>query len=992
MGIRLDIAGGINTSQSPDQMTAGYPYLQNVRRILKTRTSARPPIGANLLGGTLPASVTSLVRMNDPYMGGPGYVLISGAAGKMYVGTTEVATGMTQVPNSYLPYRPSASPEPWCYVGNPSLSVTLENPSYAAYGAVAGMIKARSDGTTYKTGIMEPQTAPVVTVPSGSGPNWVTYRYVYRASKIGALSNPSPESAPQIVPQSSVQGSQNAASGSTVNPNVTLNATQYEGNSNQIRTKGGVNPGTLTDYIIIKNFGLSVPAGVTIDGVQVSINWLGQYAGTGIAANFALYYQGAILGEVKSPGIINQQTTTTATQGDGSDSWGSIITPTIANDTTFGFGVQILTQESGGSDRSFINSFTITVYYTNLSSTGTCTASLDPQVDTIDVYRQTPGLSNFTYVLSVPNSSPSFSDNLSDLTIASNPILQYDNFEPFPSIDLPRSGTCTVGATGAITQTGGDLFNIRWLPGTVVLIGGQAFQLYNRPSDTTHMLVYSVVTASTGFISFGYPATGSGVSWSIATPELANEPSPAIWGPTPDNAGSFYFGLDPNNPGDLLWSKGNNFDSAPDTNRLYVTSPSEMLMNGTVTAMLSTVFSTDRFWLIYPNFSDAVASVTGTLGPQWVLVQSASTRGLYMRYAIGALGNLVAFRAKDGIFISYGGGPEQSITDQIYNLFPHSGQVPASVVIGGNTIWPPDDTKPNAQTIAIIPDYIFYNYQDVNGTQRTLVYDMEAKGWSVDVYNPLVNYHSWAVGQINQTLVGCVDGTIRAFDSTASETSNAVIMTRSENLGSTRVVKRLSGVFLRAIAASAVTLAFYANRIQTAITGFSPSTAGTGSSETDYLTDFTSATNTDLKDLACQFTWPVGSGNVLSEWQPDWTTLPQTIIGWHTGLQAYGQRGWMHIEWMDFSYSSTATVNIVATLDTGQTFTISLPSTSGAQAKSFNLPPALKFKLVGWTANSTQPFTLFADSCECRIAVWGIGTLTVKPFSGAGFGVQDAST
>jgi hypothetical protein len=394
----------------------------------------------------------------------------------------------------------------------------------------------------------------------------------------------------------------------------------------------------------------------------------------------------------------------------------------------------------------------------------------------------TPSLDNFTYAGSTPNTSVGFSDTQSDLAIAGNPILSFENYEPFPSIDLPRSGICTVGANGAVTSTGGtDVFNVRWLPGNLINIAGIVYTLYNRPTSTTALIAVTTTTSDTGFLTYGYPPTGTVLPWNITVPTLAAEPSPVIWGPTPDNAGSFYFGLDPNNQGDLLWSMGNNFDSAPDTNRLYVTSPNEPLMNGTVTSELSTVFSTDRFWLIYPNFADAVATVTGTLGSQWTLVQSASTRGLYMRYAIDALGSLIGWRAKDGIYVSQGGGPEQDISGPIYNLFPHSGQVPASVTIGSNTVYPPDDTKPNSQTIRMVPGYIFYNYQDTTSTPRTLVYDMEAKGWSVDVYNPTVNYHAWAAGDVYQILTGCSDGTVRQFDSTATETATAVIATPCRN-------------------------------------------------------------------------------------------------------------------------------------------------------------------------------------------------------------------
>lgn len=984
------------TVQPPDLLKPSqYAFLQNTRKLLGGRMTARPPLGAGLQDTIVGASITSVTRLNDPYNFPPGYVYVVGAAGGMYVNASEIATGLSGNPISFLPYRPPASPQPWLYSADSSLSVTIPAYTTSGYGNVSGMLKLRSDGTCYKVGVKEPQAAPGITVGTGSGPNWVTYRYTYRSSITGATSNPSPESVPQIQPQSSTSANQNAASGSTVNPNVTLNSGQYEGNSNQIRTAGGVAPGTLTDYIIIKNFGLSVPAGVNIDGVQISVNWLGQYAGTGVISNMALFYQGSILGQVKSPGIQNSQSVTTATQGGGSDPWGAIITPTITNDTTFGFGVQILTEESGGSDRSFINSFTITVYYTTVSNTGTCTSSTDPQVDTIDIYRQTPGLDNFTYVLSVPNSSPSFTDALADLVIANNPILSFQNYEPFPSIDLPRSGTCSSDGAGNITSTGGpDVFNERWLPGTTILIAGVAYILYNRPSSTTALIAYTTITTDTGFISFGYPPAGTGLSWQIAEPDLAAQPSPVIWGPTPDNAGSFYFGLDPLNPGDLLWSLGNNFDSAPDTNRMYVTSPSEPLQNGTVTSELSTVFSTERFWLIYPNFSDAVAAVTGTLGQQWSLVQSAATRGLYMRYAIAALGSMIGFRAKDGIFISQGGGPEQEISGQIYNLFPHGeSEAPSPVVIGSDTVYPPDDTKPNAQTIAIVPGYLFYDYQDTNGNPRTLVYDMEAKGWNVDVTSPVANCHALAVGA-NQILLGCVDGTVRAFDTAGSETGTAVVSTGSQNGGSPRTTKRIGGVFLRALAASAITAQFWANRYEAQITGFTG--GGTAATEADYLYDFTSATGADVLDLACRFSFALGSGDWLKEWQPDWTEIPEQIVAWRTGMLSYGLPGWLHVPWIRFAYQSTTQVNLTITTDQGASVTLAIPSSAGKPAKYFTWVPALsgadsmKFRMMEWTADAGgTPWINFGKDHEVAIKPWGsTGPYQIiKPFR-----QQDGST
>ena len=203
----FQLQGGINTLLPPDLVPEGsFCYLQNVRRLLGGRIVARTPLGANLLGGALANGPNSVTRLNDPY-NMSGYALIEGTAiGNVYVNTTHVASGLSGNPVSYLPYRPPASPQPWVYASDPTATgVSLINPSYSGYsGPLNGMFKMRSDGTTYKTGIMEPQIAPTFgTMPPTSGPYQVIYRYTYRSGNAqvtgatGATSNPSPESVPR---------------------------------------------------------------------------------------------------------------------------------------------------------------------------------------------------------------------------------------------------------------------------------------------------------------------------------------------------------------------------------------------------------------------------------------------------------------------------------------------------------------------------------------------------------------------------------------------------------------------------------------------------------------------------------------------------------------------------------------------------------------------------------------------------------------------------
>jgi hypothetical protein len=443
-----------------------------------------------------------------------------------------------------------------------------------------------------------------------------------------------------------------------------------------------------------------------------------------------------------------------------------------------------------------------------LANTVSATASTDPQVDKIDFYRLDSNLTNYTYVGTGPNSNAAFSDILLDAAIVANPILAFDNFEPFPTIDLPRSGIVNVGANGVLTWVSGNQFNTRWLPGTIVTVGtssanpnqGTQFTLYNRPSSPTQMIV-STQQIIGGVVTPVYPPQSNGAFYFITQPFLAAQPMPYLWGPT-DNV-AFFFGCgDPLRPGTLYWSKGNNPDAAPETNQQDVTSPSEPLQNGCIVNGIGMVFSTERAWLIFPNFFNAFATVSGTQGSTWSLQESISDRGLYIPRCLAVDGGKdVYFRTKDGISLSRGGQGAFSITDEdLFNLFPHEGFTPTPITRGPYVVYPPDDTKPQLQKMNVANGYMYYDYYaTVNGvsTPQTLVFDIAAKGWVLDLYQFAAILHILEEGpNINTTLTGNSDGTIRPLTRTGTETGCAILLTGAFNAGDTRAEKHWGDLFI----------------------------------------------------------------------------------------------------------------------------------------------------------------------------------------------------
>jgi hypothetical protein len=573
--------------------------------------------------------------------------------------------------------------------------------------------------------------------------------------------------------------------------------------------------------------------------------------------------------------------------------------------------------------------------------------SNDPQIDKVDYYRIDTGLENFTYVATGPNDGTStvggvryntqITDALTDLEVIDNPVLQFDNYEPFPVVDLPHKGTVNVSG-GVISWVSGDQFDLRWLPGTEILIGyptALAYVFIARPTSVTSVTIPGV-------------PDGTNLIYEIPEPDLAGQPLPYLWGPTDNIAYQFAVG-DELNPGTLYFTKGNNPDSAPQTNQIAVTSPAEILMNGCITAGLGMVFSTERRWLIYPTFTTALATVEGVSGTPFNLVLGSSDRGLYIPTCICTDGGSITFfRAKDGIYSCAFGGGDEFICADIYNLFPREGVVPQPITIAGNTIYPPDDTNPSAQTMAYANGYLYYDYQDVNGNPRTLVFDTIAKGWSVDVGEFPFTVHALEEGpETNTVMVGCTDGSVRVLGSGNPEDCMSVVVTASQNSGEARALKRIGDIFLKAIvtATNPVELEFYANRYAFALTGFAPSAlVGTGSLA-PYIIDFTDGFGDDLIDIGVSLSWPTPSQNILDLWQPDWINLPETVQDRATDWSSSGTQEQKFIQGVRLE-RNTFGANKVFAIQSGDDMSLHVPNEmpcnfNGQGIQTFSVAPFL---------------------------------------------------
>lgn len=492
----------------------------------------------------------------------------------------------------------------------------------------------------------------------------------------------------------------------------------------------------------------------------------------------------------------------------------------------------------------------------------TLTASTDTQVDKIEVYRVGGTLLDWTYVGVAANSSPTFTDNYIDADIVANPLLEFNNFVPFPQQDTPKSGTCSVTGTKVI-RTAGDTFYVGWLPGTVIIIDGIAYTLYSSPTSTTQLEIVENA------------GTKAGVSFLIQEPTYTSNVS-TIFGPYGGGSiGLFLFGIgSAQQSGTLFWTKGNNPDSAPDINQLEISSPSEPLTAGCVYDGRAWVFTSERMHLISPNFGGS---------SDFISQEVPNSKGAISRLGI-AVGPHIYFVAKDGIYETDGQSAPKCISDPfLYNLFMHeAGQ---NAVVSGDLygIDPINFTAYDQISLTYYNGFLYFSYQNGSSVQRTLVYDTKRESWFYDSGTKEIECYTAQEGLGLPTgsfglLAGDHSGNLLILgavvkDDVSSFTSK--VLTGFQNMGDPRGQKLFRDILLDADrGVGTLTVKVYLDNNTTTSTQTFTISSGTGRVST--ILDLNSGAGYLARSIALEVSW-TDAVVKLYEWHPSYLDKAETI-------------------------------------------------------------------------------------------------------------------
>lgn len=576
---------------------------------------------------------------------------------------------------------------------------------------------------------------------------------------------------------------------------------------------------------------------------------------------------------------------------------------------------------------------------------GTATAGTDTQANYIDIYRTGGALivadnsPPWFYVMSILNTgSPTFVDDYPDDVVIRNRQLDFNNYQPFLDLDIPRTGVCSVVGT-EVTSVSGDLFNTSWPAGSVITINNVPYTLYVQPTTT-------------GKLSLNENAgTQTSVTWFLTSPRLMAQPLPAMWGPF--GGGLFepvmFACGSVNQPGKVFWTRSGNPDAHSQFGSLELTNPSEPLMNGVVFRSQVFVFSSESLYVLSPT---VVASELRFAG-----AKVAGNRGLLQRNALCVGDEGIFYLSRDGIYLT-AGAESISLTDEmLYPLFPHEGAVGVTT----NGIVPPDFTQ--TARLSYGESELYFDFIDTDGNKATLLYDIKLKGWFYYRYTPGILTHYLEEGSgLHTLLLGGSNG-ILYLSSGTTDSGTAIechAWTPRFDGGDPRSNKQWANGILDFNGTASVLV--YADNESVLLNTLPVTQSGRGQS----ILDFTQAIhrnlmmqiqgNAPLTLYGYDYDWTRVSVSQLTEQRNSYATQ---LLFTEYGISFY----------CDIAHISTEDLTLTITVD-GRTNSYPITNGNGTIQKSWIMLVAEKGLLWDVTVSSAAEFQLITEQSFMYIKDW----------------------
>lgn len=329
------------------------------------------------------------------------------------------------------------------------------------------------------------------------------------------------------------------------------------------------------------------------------------------------------------------------------------------------------------------------------------------QADKIDVERDGGLQVGWCYVGTVDNPGPmaavAFSDKSSDISANRSAVLSNRRVvRPWARKQNPlASSAANAQVVGTVLKTSvGDALDTNLLYGTAVVVDGIATSMRRHiisgSSDTQWELEDSL-------------GTRTNVKWEIPSPVYGAQPLARTFGPY----ANCIFACDGIY---IRWTEGLDPDATHEGNYLEVTDPSDVTVAGFVYNGRAGVLTTKRLLSIE---GDPVNGFTATEVP--------FGKGAFTPFGL-AVGPYIAWIARDGIYESEGGIPNNITTEDLAPLFPLEGRVGADT--HGLSAPKVALTEQQYLRLSYLDDgSLMFSYRDNSAVRHHMRYMRDRKRW-----------------------------------------------------------------------------------------------------------------------------------------------------------------------------------------------------------------------------------------------------------------------
>jgi hypothetical protein len=491
----------------------------------------------------------------------------------------------------------------------------------------------------------------------------------------------------------------------------------------------------------------------------------------------------------------------------------------------------------------------------------TLTQHPSPEVNKLDIERWGGSQLQWLLVGTVTNSaSPSFTDNLSDLSALNNaPYSDQRVLQPWVRFGSPKSGTASIVAGNMVRDNGSNAINTDIVPGTRVIVNGIASSIRRIVNSTTWELADSIGSATNA-------------TWEMPIEVRAGRPLGAIWRHDVGNVGVMFAcdGIY------LRWTIGNNPDGTRSANYLEMTEANDPLVMGFSYNGRCGVFTTERlFWIT----GDTVNGFRADHVPD--------SDGLYSRWAL-AIGRKfgISWLSKNRINVSLGGSPDDVTSVDLGPLFAdeEGGGAPSSV----NGVRAPKIASTEAQYLRL--DYaddgsLFFVYRDPTAARGCLRYVPRRESWLPYEFAKSVGFvYSEEGTGIRNLLAGGDDGKLYVVGGSANPNTDDgtgfawEVQPFCEDFGDARPNKRFGDLEVDANPdGQTINVEVAYNNHTTAITALGTMT---GAPQQQKLFDLSSGAGVRARNISVRLhgTTTVGSRPRLYSWEPSVLDFPADTV------------------------------------------------------------------------------------------------------------------